>query len=172
MVVSFWVLTRFQLFFLENIIQPMIILLMWYGGQKFLPSQKFLRFGENCHFRNGPNMHPWQRNSWFLAIQWSGAGETFDMGLKHSRDNFWRKTIFDIFFSYRDISISISPNFGKLTHIFYVRFPLTFTYTFKIRPIFGSQLWNLLYLWQYTIPYRPNTVKMTTKSRSIAQYEK
>ena len=149
----------------------MIILLMWYGGQKFLPSQKFLRFGENWHFRNCPNMHPWQRKSRFPAIQRSGAGETLDMGLKHSKDNFWRKNNFDIFFSYRDISISISPNFWKFTHIFYVRFPLTFTYIFKIRPILGSRKWILLYLWQYAIPDRPNAVKMMAKSRSIALYE-
>ena len=145
---------------------------MWDGGQKFLPSQKFLRFGENCHFRNGPNMHPWQRKSRFPAIQRSGAGETLDMGSKHSKDNFWRKNNFDIFFLYRDISISISPNFGNFTHIFYVHSPLTFTYIFKIRPILGSQLCILLYLWHYAIPYSPNTAKMTTKSRFIALYEK
>ena len=54
---------------------------------------------------------------------------------------------------------------------FNVYFPLTFTYIFKIRPILGSQKWILLYLWQYANPYRPNTVKMTAKSRSIAFYE-
>ena len=150
----------------------MNILLIWYGGQKFLPCQKFLRFGENCHFQNGPNMHPWQRKSRNFEIQPSGAVKDHKIVRKHSTDNFWRKNNFDIFFSYRDISISISPNFGKFTHIFYVHFPLTFTYIFKIRPILGSQIWNLLFLWQYAILYRTNTVKMTTKSRSIALYEK
>ena len=101
--------------FLENIIQAMNILWMGYGGQKFLPSQKFLRFGENCHFQNGPNMHPWQRKSRFFEIQPSDAVGDRKTSLKHSTDNFWRKNNFDIFYIYRYIPISKSPNFGKFT---------------------------------------------------------
>ena len=114
MVVFFWVFIRFRLFFLENIIQPMNILLIWYGGQKFLPYQKFLRFDKNCHFQKGPHMHPWQRKSEYLNFQPSGAVKDHKIVRKHSRDNFWRKNIFDIFFLYRNISKSISPNFGKI----------------------------------------------------------
>ena len=63
-------------------------------------------------------------------------------------------------------------NFPEICPFFHVHFPLTFIYIFKIRPIFGSQIWILLYLWQNAIPDRPNTVKMTAKSRCIALYEK